>query len=97
MNDLEWDPDVEAWFVKDIPDGRRVWVVQFAFTGAIIVGPPDLWSYDDRWCYANLRQAAEYARAWDGAPGTEPVGWHRHPTSGRRRPHGDPAREYLMA
>ena len=26
---------------------------------------------------------------------TEPTGWMRHPTTGRRRPGGDPAAEYV--
>jgi hypothetical protein len=30
----------------------------------------------------------------DGAEG-EPAGWHRNPPTGRRRPEGDAAREYV--
>lgn len=93
---MEWDPHVQGWTVKDAPDGRRIWIVQFAFTGAIIIGPPDAWEYDDRWCYATAAQAAMYARAWSAEPGTEPTGWHRHPDTGRRRPGGQPANEYIM-
>jgi hypothetical protein len=32
-------------------------------------------------------------REWDG--NGEPDGWMRHPDSGRRRPDGDAAREYV--
>lgn len=92
---LEWDPDCEAWVIKDAPDGRRIWVMQFMFTGAIIIGPPDTFGYDDRWCYATLPLAATCAQLWDGAPGTEPGGWHRHPRTGRRRPGGSPVGEYV--
>jgi hypothetical protein len=31
--------------------------------------------------------------AWDGVG--EPAGWFREPATGRRRPDGDPAREYV--
>jgi len=93
---MAWDNHVQGWAVKDTPDARRVWVVQFAFTGAVIIGPPDAWEYDDRWCYASVALAAVYARSWPAQPGTEPTGWHRHPTTGRRRPGGDPAQEYKM-
>lgn len=95
-NGLEWDPHVEGWTVKDAPDGRRIWIVQFAYTGAIIIGPPDAWEYDDRWCYATADLALTCARAWDAEPGTEPTGWHRHPDTGRRRPDGQPALQYVM-
>lgn len=94
---MSWDELAEGWPVKDAPDGRRVWVVQFAFTAAVIIGHPDSWEYDDRWCYATAALAVTYARAWQAEPGTEPTGWHRHPATGRRRPDGDPRREYLMA
>lgn len=93
---MDWDAEVEAWVVKDAPDGRRVWVMPFMFTSAVIIGPPDAWTYDDRWCYATAALAATHARAWPAEPGTEPAGWHRHPNTGRRRPDGDPAREHLM-
>ena len=39
--------------------------------------------------------AQEALAAWDGAPGTEPQGWHRHPTSGRRRTDGKPELEHV--
>lgn len=93
---LEWDTHAEGWVVGDAPDGRRVWIVQFAFTAAILIGDPDAWEYDDRWCYATASLAASHARAWNAEPGTEPTGWHRHPATGRRRLEGDPALEYLM-
>lgn len=93
---MPWDGFVEGWVVKEAPDGRRVWAVPFMFTGALIIGSPDSWTYDDRWCYANVALAVTQARAWGAEPGTEPAGWHRHPETGRRRPDGDPAREYAM-
>lgn len=51
---------------------------------------------EERWCYANeglARAAVEKWRAegWQG----EPLGWHRHPSTGRRRPDGVPEKEYV--
>lgn len=93
---MQWDELVGAWIVKDAPDGRRVWVTPFMFTAGIVIGEPDALTYDDRWCYVTVSQAAVWGRRWSAEAGTEPDGWHRHPTSGRRRPDGDAAREYLM-
>jgi hypothetical protein len=48
----------------------------------------------DLWLYPDLPSALQAARTWDGLT-PEPRGWHVHPLSGRRRPDGDPAREYV--
>lgn len=42
-------------------------------------------SYEDRWCYADFECALEAFQSWDGAEGTEPEGWHKHPNTGRTR------------
>lgn len=76
--------------------GQDQWVavVPMLFTWALIVGYRDSpWSYYDRWCYDSLEIAVVAATAWNGRG--EPYGWHRHPTSGRRRPDGDHTQEYL--
>jgi hypothetical protein len=53
-------------------------------------------TYDDTWIYDAEQGAFEAgwraAIGWDGDG--EPEGWTRHVQSGRRRPEGDPAREY---
>lgn len=41
--------------------------------------------YEDRWCFADFDCALEAFNTWDGAIGTEPEGWHKHPLSGRTR------------
>ena len=47
----------------------------------------------DGWTYAS-REAVEQAfDAWTGQG--EPSGWRRHTRSGRRRPEGNPALEYV--
>lgn len=92
-----WDEDRGVFVVK-IVDGRSIEVMPLMFTAAVIVTPLPitLWSgYTDRWCYGTVPAAVAAAKAWDGVPPGEPDGWHRHPSSGRRRPNGDPAAEYI--
>lgn len=49
--------------------------------------------FDNLWCYHDVDAAWRAAFGWDGSG--EPSGWYRHPQTGRRRPDGDPAREYV--
>lgn len=73
------------WFVAVVP---------FMFTAAIIVGHS--WAggcYEDRWCFHTVAMAYEAFDQWDGVG--EPMGWHRHPMTGRHRENGDPAKEYI--
>lgn len=70
-------------FVRLLPDGRWGAVQRLMFTGAIIVGRMgDMVALDDRWCYRDVESARVALDAWDGSG--EPVGWHRHPATGRR-------------
>lgn len=77
-----------------LPDGRELVVYPQLFTSRLIVGMPDAQWYDDCWCYHRPEDAIAAMNEWDGKG--EPTGWHRHPPSGRRRPEGDAAAEYVM-
>ena len=69
-------------------------IIPFLFTCAIIVGDiEDESGYRDRWCYDDFQSALAAFELWDGSG--EPPGWHRHPSTGRRRPDGTPEREYV--
>ncbi len=88
-------PDFLSYYsaVKILPDGRYAGIYSFMFTDAIIVGKLDvLGYYDDRWCYEK-GAANHFLEVWGGVG--EPNGWHRHPDTGRRRPGGDPFKEYI--
>lgn len=63
--------------------GEAGWVAirPLMFTYAIISGIDEL-SHEGRWCYRDYASAKRALDAWDGTG--EPVGWHRHPASGRR-------------
>lgn len=71
--------------IRELPGNRYGLVFKMAFTHALLVGRiGDYLSYDDRWCYSTHEKAKSGLDAWDGVTG-EPQGWHRHPTTGRRR------------
>ena len=80
--------------IKQLPDGRDAVVVsQILGTARLIVGGRTASWYDDLWCYKSVDRAVSAMEAWDGTG--EPEGWIRHLPSGRRRPDGDPGREYV--
>jgi hypothetical protein len=76
-----------------LDDGRVLAVYPMIFTFRLVVGPAGDMGYDDCWCFHDQRAALVQLASWDGTG--EPVGWHRHPPSGRRRPDGDPEQEYV--
>ena len=101
-------PDELAWlaalceanhYLAPTPMGDGKWaaISPFIFTNGIITGTMfDDWGYQDRWCYEHRGLAMAALVEWQlrGFEG-EPVGWHRHPDSGRRRPDGDASKEYI--
>jgi hypothetical protein len=87
--------DNEYFDPKEFPDGRVACLMGLLYTCAIIVLSEKNCehSYDDRWCYCSPEKAKLALAAWDGMG--EPTGWHRHPTTGRRRENGDPTKETI--
>lgn len=83
--------------VRKLPDGRALAVVQMTFGKArLCLGPGDLVTYDIGWCYDDPEVAVSELKRWDPTKEKEPNGWMREPHSGRRRPGGDPKKEYVM-
>jgi len=80
--------------VRVLPDGQVAWIHRLMYTWAILVVEQLELSlgYDDRWCYTSLQGALAALENWTG---DEPEGWIRHPRSGRRRPDGDAAKEFV--
>jgi hypothetical protein len=81
---LQWLID-EAGFLhpKPIPGNRWAALQPKLFTCAVATGRMgDRVGFDERWCYAAMRDARAALDAWDGQG--EPSGWIRHPTTGRR-------------
>lgn len=67
-------------------------ITRMAYTWALIVDL-DAVGYKHRYCYESLWDARRAMDKWSGVG--EPYGWHRDPTTGRRRPDGDHEREYI--
>jgi hypothetical protein len=79
---------------KNLGGGVYAAVKPLLFHWTMIVGLiGDRCSTFDRYCFLTRGLAEWGLRAWDGTG--EPVGWHRHPATGRRRSGGDPAAEYI--
>lgn len=86
----------DALYYRVLPDGSDIAVYplsvawgQLAFTRAGTAG------ITDSYYYATREAAIAAARVWDGK-GDAPVGWFRHPQSGRRREGGDPSKEKIQ-
>lgn len=81
--------------LRPLPNGDIAGLHQFAFTCAILRFSPRDWhfGYCDRWCYCTQDAARSALLKWDGTG--DPDGWHRHPSTGRRRPDGDKEKEYI--
>jgi hypothetical protein len=79
-----------------LPDGRAVWIQRKMFTHAITVGRADNGgTFDTHWCYESEAQALAALEKWNPFEQEEPEGWFRHVDTGRRRPGGDPAKQYI--
>ena len=94
-----WHPRVgpEAVAARVLPDGRiGVIYPHGANLGRLLVSTPaellaGVGSWE--WHFPSVRAAVTGLRRWNDGP--EPTGWHRDINTGRRRPDGDPAREYV--
>lgn len=76
--------------------GQDACLQRLAFTVAILANLTEC-GYGDRWCYETEEKARAALDEWARRGGDgEPNGWHRHPTTGRRRPNGDATREHVQ-
>jgi hypothetical protein len=90
------------WYrhVRELPDGLT-WaaVEQGPVTCSVIRARfDDPGTVADVWNFEDAPSAIAALNAWDGAPGTEPDGWVRSIRSTmpcRRRPGGDPAKQFF--
>lgn len=82
-------------YVRQIEDGREICVLPRIYNSIITIGPAGRDFYDTHYCYENPVQAIAAAEEWDPLTQPEPEHWFRHADSGRRRPHGDPTKEYI--
>lgn len=80
-------------------EGRWAGIMPFLFTVAIVEGRwGDTATYEKRWCYTTADDAFGALNRWlQNGFEDEPDGWHRSAHDGRRREHGDPAKEEVRA
>ncbi len=85
------------FYTKKIPDSNlEVGVIPITFgRGRVLVGTQIDMFYQDVWWYSSVEAAVIAAREWNPLQQKEPQGWLRHPTTGRRRPDGDAAKENI--
>ena len=106
MRAADTTEDFTAWLLEQyrvtpdhlklLDDGRYILASPLMFHWTMMIGRVgDTWGYDTRYCYTHEAVALTALALWNGEG--DPVGWHRHPDTGRRRPDGDPAREYMEA
>lgn len=91
--------DLRTWYdtVQEFGDGEYVAIYPLVFHWTMIKGHLD-WQegYLDRWCYVNEPAAREALAEWSARDFVgEPIGWHRHPDTGCRRPDGNSDQEYI--
>lgn len=88
-------PDLLA--LRLFEDGMYAGVRPLMFHYTIIFGHvDDDFGYDDRWCYTDNFVAVLMAlENWRYPEQREPEGWQRNPRTSRRRPDGDPTKEYI--
>lgn len=97
-DDLCYDPDDPFFgYVKGrvLPDGTMIAVMRAAFNSRLVIGDAWHWKagWDRAYCYATSRQSLEALEKFEGG---EPLdGWHRSIHDMRRRPDGDPTKEYI--
>lgn len=94
----DWGRSVDptAVEIRDLGDGRAAYLAPLLFHWTIkLVTIGDMFGYDDRWCYQTEILGRRALATWDFPREKEPTGWHRHPSTGRRRTDGNPAAEYV--
>lgn len=79
---LQYYAEINQCLASKTENGRSIGVVRFIYTFAIIADLSDI-GYENRWCYNDLTTCLGAFNDWDGVG--EPDGWHREPSSGRRR------------
>lgn len=83
--------------VAPLPGGRWVGIQPLLFHWTMHIGIiGDYHGYEDRYCYADEKLARDSFDEWlSRRLADEPINWHRHPATGRRRANGSPEEETI--
>jgi len=90
--------DRDRWWLRRrvLPDGRVLHLEKMPHFYRVSVSPSVAPVFDHVFDYDADETAWQAILAWDGN-GDPLDGWFRHVQSGRNRPGGDPAKEYVEA
>lgn len=78
-----------------LEDGELMAVSAMLFSnGRLFVGV-NRNGYEDCYCYDSVEKAIDSMNNFNPILDSEPDGWKRHPTSGRRRENGDKSKEVV--
>lgn len=80
---------------RELPDGSILAVGPMLFGNGRLFVDINSYGYEDCYCYDSLEGAEKSMMEFNPEVDDEPQGWKRHPTSGRRRENGDPAKEIV--
>lgn len=68
--------------LRKLPDGRYIGTLRLLFHWTMHIDI-DYVGYADRYCFSTYELAKKAFDEWSGEG--DPEGWHRHPTTGRRK------------
>jgi|SRR5882724_8772351 len=85
--------DTDGNLYRKLENGEAIFFVPQIYNWLLAIGPLHSDTYRDSWEYTVREPAIAAFVDWNGEG--EPEGWYRHPSSGRRRPDGDPAKEFI--
>jgi hypothetical protein len=93
------DPKTRWWLHRrELPDGRVLYLEPHGggFARLALATPigERLGVLDDEWHFRDLKSAWHAVLGWNGRG--DPVGWYRHPGTGRRRPDGTAESEHIQ-
>lgn len=92
------DPPTTPAHARALGQGDYTLAKPLMFHWTVIHGEVgDMTGYWDRWCFATEALALEAVAAWPMVTPAkyDPIGWHRHPSTGRRRDFGNPEFEHV--
>lgn len=102
LDAVEFVLTVDRWRFhrRALPNGRVLHLLPLLTGNQLGISSGDSGCFDDVWHYPRWQDEHCFIDAswravlgWDGKD--EPEGWYRHPRTGRRRPGGDPEKEFV--
>lgn len=78
-----------------LPDGMVLAVGPMSLSNGRLFWDVHQDGYEDFYCFDSVERAVQGMMNFNPLTEKEPEGWHRHASTGRRRPDGDASKEYI--